>query len=541
MKTLPSSVERFLQGELDLEELTMQLQELIKDSPEDTEKLLEQVTQLYRNGRISAADNTRLESTLVPIKGATTDSVQSNEELTKLATAARAATTRLPNTLKQPAEQLRIGSIIRDRFTVVEVLGQGGMGVVYKAQDKRKIEARDRKPFVALKVLSENFKQNPDSFIALQREARKSQDLAHPNIVTVYDFDTDGPHVYMTMECLEGKPLGTLMYQPEFNSKPVKERWSIIRQIGQALRYAHEKNIIHSDLKPGNIFVNDTGIVKVLDFGIARAAKDNEQKRADTTVFDAGVLQCLTPAYASCEMLEHQPADFRDDIYAYGCVAYGILAGTHPFNKLPATQARNNCLKPAPIKGINRRQWRALKHALEFERENRTPTVKKFLREIQLQGEPWVGGRFFWWIGTLLFAVLTFGGLYLYNTQILNPMPESPAYPQPNPNLTAQEKAKINRLVAIAEMHIAVDRISEPAGSNALFAYRQVLKIDPGDKQAKRGLERIAEYYVIRTQEMLQKGEGENAMKMAKAGLKAVPRHRILLTLYQQTKQKYQK
>ncbi|MCU7860768.1 MAG: protein kinase, partial [Candidatus Thiodiazotropha sp. (ex Lucinoma kastoroae)] len=91
------------------------------------------------------------------------------------------------------------------------MLGRGGMGVVYKARDLRKVEAMDREPYIAVKVLSKDFQANPDSFIALQRESKKAQQLAHPNIVTVYDFDRDGPNVFMTMELLEGEPLDQLI------------------------------------------------------------------------------------------------------------------------------------------------------------------------------------------------------------------------------------------------------------------------------------------------------------------------------------------
>ncbi len=107
---------------------------------------------------------------------------------------------------------LEIGDIIKNRFILEEELGRGGMGVVYKAKDLRKEEAKDRNPYIALKVLNEDFKRNPESFIALQRETRKTQELAHPNIITVYDFDRDGDHIYMTMEWLQGKPLSTLLF-----------------------------------------------------------------------------------------------------------------------------------------------------------------------------------------------------------------------------------------------------------------------------------------------------------------------------------------
>jgi serine/threonine protein kinase len=104
-----------------------------------------------------------------------------------------------------------IGSVINDRFVIEGILGRGGMGVVYRARDLRKEETGDRDPFVALKVLSDEFRRDPRMVIALQRESRKAQTLAHPNIATVYDFDRDGDIVYLTMEELDGQPLNDVI------------------------------------------------------------------------------------------------------------------------------------------------------------------------------------------------------------------------------------------------------------------------------------------------------------------------------------------
>ncbi len=275
-------------------------------------------------------------------------------------------------------------TVLKGRFVLEELLGAGGMGVVYKAKDLLKIEAQDRDPYVAIKVLVDEFKAHPEAFIALQRESRKTQRIAHPNIVTVYDFDRDGDTVFMTMEYLDGKPLDKLIAQHRSVGLPQDEAVKIIEGISAALIYAHGQNIIHSDFKPGNIFVNNKGIAKVIDFGIARAVakvEHREESIDDRTVFDAGNLGALTPAYASLEMLEGKTPDVRDDIYALGCIAYELFTGDHPFNRVHADEAKRQKLKPKKIQGMKKRQWQAIERALAFDRENRTQSVELFWTE----------------------------------------------------------------------------------------------------------------------------------------------------------------
>ena len=280
------------------------------------------------------------------------------------------------------------GSIIKQRFKLEKVLGIGGMGKVYKALDLLKAEAKDKKPHVAIKLLNDDFKDHPEAFISLQRESSRQQKLAHPNIATIYDFDrVGGPNtpVYITMELMEGMEL------KDYIKKKVRpkggldfdEAYDIIRQLGLGLIYAHERNLVHSDFKPGNAFMCDDGTVKTLDFGIARAVKNPVTGEAEKTLFDPGKLGALTPAYASLEMLEGEEPDTRDDIYALGCTAYELLTTKHPFNKLPANKAKENNLEPPYIKKLNKKQNRALRRSIAFKREDRSPNVAHFLEEFE--------------------------------------------------------------------------------------------------------------------------------------------------------------
>jgi predicted Ser/Thr protein kinase len=274
-----------------------------------------------------------------------------------------------------------VGDTLNGRFVLEECVGFGGMGTVYKALDLRKLEASDRHPYIAIKVLNVQFQGHPKSLIALQREARKAQTLAHPNIVAVYDFDRDGSMVYITMEYLSGKSLSQMLRAPDFHVLPFEEAMKIVSGMGRALAYAHERGFVHCDFKPANVILTETGGVKVIDFGIARVFQKAEED-ADVTVFDPGSLGALTPAYASPEMLENREPDPRDDIYALGCITYELLTGRHPFNRLSAVQARDAGLRPQRPPGLGHRQWRALRNALALRRELRTPTVNGYLKEI---------------------------------------------------------------------------------------------------------------------------------------------------------------
>lgn len=263
--------------------------------------------------------------------------------------------------------------VLNKRFVLESTLGAGGMGTVYKARDLRKVEANDLNPNIAVKVLNEDFKNHPDAFVTLQREASRSHKLSHPNIVTVHDFDRHGNIIYMTMELLEGEGLDQQLRKHEGKGFPLEQAFSIIRDYCRALSYAHHKEIIHSDLKPGNIYICKESC-KVLDFGIARIS--NQSAASDD--FDAGTLGALTPAYASLEMINEAPPHPSDDVYAAAIIAYELLTGKHPYDRKPADKALAEALKPARIKSLSKKQWRALESALQLRRIERTQSIDEF-------------------------------------------------------------------------------------------------------------------------------------------------------------------
>lgn len=278
-----------------------------------------------------------------------------------------------------PIGPLTPGCVIKNRFVLECEIGKGGMGVVFSAIDRRKEEAHDPNPLVALKVLSADFQRHPQSFIALQREARKAQTLAHPNVVTVFDFDRDGDVVYMTMELLKGRSLEAVVREVRDVGVAPQIALPIIRGIAEGLAYAHRKGIVHSDLKPGNIFVTEEGTPKILDFGIARAVPSSLADDQND-VFDAGSLGAYTEAYATDEMVEGRDPHPADDMYALGIIAYEMLCGSHPFLRHSAPSARELGIKAEALRGLKRKQARAIASCLSFERKDRPQDAAEFLK-----------------------------------------------------------------------------------------------------------------------------------------------------------------
>ena len=282
--------------------------------------------------------------------------------------------------------EIAVGDVIRGRFVLEKELGSGGMGTVFKALDRLRQEARDREPYVAVKVLSETFRRQPLSFIALQREAKKAQKLNHPNIVRVYDFDRDGSTIFLLMEYLSGKSLDAIIRSIGSSDPaglPLRRVLSVVEGVAAALSFAHTNGIVHFDLKPSNVFLTDDGQVKVIDFGIARAIRRPEQREADETVFDPGTLRAMSPSYASPEMIDGMQPDRRDDIFSLACVTYELLTGRHPFDRVPATRARAEKREPVRPARLSRKQWAGLKRALAFDREKRTPSVDQFISDLR--------------------------------------------------------------------------------------------------------------------------------------------------------------
>lgn len=337
---------------------------------------------------------------------------------TQTSTTGTSSTWSKPFESQEEIEPLKIGSVLKGRFRLTGFIGRGGMGDVFKAEDLRRVDAGDVVTEVAVKVLNSEFKDHPDSLKSLQREARKTQDLAHPHIVNVFDFDRDESHVFMTMELMTGNPLNT-----ELKNNKKGFEWPLVKkyvaELSAALQYAHRRGVVHADLKPGNIFISK-GEVKVFDFGIARAANTGIKKGEVEDTFDAGDIGALTPGYASLEMLDGEAdADPRDDIYALGCITYELLTGSHPFlvnkKKVPADEAKERGLKPPKIKFLKPWQQKALESCLAFERDKRCSSVNEFVSEFLTEKKSLTGKQIgIRAISAAVILSLAGGGFYYY-------------------------------------------------------------------------------------------------------------------------------
>lgn len=388
MDSLAHAIRQLQTGAMPRTEFFAQVDRVLESAPESVGRLLEVLSEEHARkplpGEVYTEIQHRIERLIVARqrKGGDDTFVQTRPGANTMRDAPSAPPPRIhaDDPDPEPERMKGVGDTLNNRFVLEECIGFGGMGTVYKALDLRKLEASDRKPYIAIKVLNVQFRGHPKSLIALQREARKAQALAHPNIVSVYDFDRDGQMVYLTMEYLKGKALSQVLRAPGFTGMPYPDVLRIVTGMGNALAYAHEHGFVHCDFKPGNVILTDAGAVKVIDFGIARVFQKTEED-VDVTVFDPGSLGALTPAYASPEMLEHLDPDPRDDIYALACIAYELLTGRHPFTGASALQARGAGMKPQRPAGLGRGPWHALKCGLALERGARTPTVERFLRE----------------------------------------------------------------------------------------------------------------------------------------------------------------
>jgi len=285
-----------------------------------------------------------------------------------------------PRASADPAATVpEVGSTLRHRYVIESRLGTGGMGTVFKALDHYRCDLPEANRHVAIKFLHHRINGRPEILSDLRREFYCAQALAHPNIVKVYELDQHDGAVFFTMEFLEGELLSGVIERLDRRRMSRSSAWTLIQAIGAGLAHAHSRNVVHADLKPNNIMITSLGEVRILDFGAA-SSPDRHRPSADANQKSNST--ALTPAYASCELLDGKPADPRDDLYALACVSYELLTGEHPFERRRSTEARDLGLVARQPEGLTRAQWNTLAQGLSWRREDRSISVADWLARL---------------------------------------------------------------------------------------------------------------------------------------------------------------
>jgi len=232
-------------------------------------------------------------------------------------------------------------------YRLTEKIGEGGMGVVWRALDT----TLDRE--VAIKILPDSLAQETERLARFEREAKLLASLNHSNIAAVYSVHTDQGQHFLAMELVEGEDLSTRLQRGPLS---VEQALAYAGQIADALEAAHEKGVVHRDLKPANLRITSEGNVKVLDFGLAKAfAADSESSEADPsfspTITSAGTRAGVilgTAAYMSPEQAKGYPVDSRADIWAFGAVLFEMLTGTQAFKGATVSELLASVLRDTP-------------------------------------------------------------------------------------------------------------------------------------------------------------------------------------------------
>jgi len=315
----------------------------------------------------------------------------------------------LTKTLETPVHVLKAGSLIAGKYRILEEIGRGGMGIVYKVEDTQ------LKRTAALKFLSPDSTAIPSREKRLAREARTASALNHPNICTIYEVGEAEGNSYIAMEYVEGRPVDR-MIPP--GGMPPDDVLRFGGQIVEAFEHAHERGVIHRDLKTANVMITPAGRVKVLDFGLAKrliTEELGEATRSQLSLTDEGMIAGTLP-YLAPETLQGNPADARSDIWALGVVLYEMAAGARPFEGRTGFELTSAILRdaPAPVPARTPAGLSAvIRKCLEKDLEKRFQTVSEVRAALQTEDLS-VKSRRRWGLWILAGVVLCVAGALIF-------------------------------------------------------------------------------------------------------------------------------
>jgi predicted ATPase/tRNA A-37 threonylcarbamoyl transferase component Bud32 len=271
-------------------------------------------------------------------------------------------------------------------YRVLEKLGGGGMGVVYKAEDTRLHR------FVALKVLAEDLAKDHQALERFQREAHAASALNHPNIITIHEFDCVDSIPYIVMEFVEGASLRQVLSDGPLSTKRL---FDVALQVAEGLAAAHSKGIAHRDLKPENVMVGAEGLVKILDFGIAKPAAavcatgQTMESTMDAPLTTSGAI-LGTIGYMSPQQAGGQPVDFRSDQFSFGAILYEMATGRRAFQRATGLETLVAIIRDEPdsIGQLNPEippplEW-VVKRCLAKRPEDRYPSTQAVADELRI-------------------------------------------------------------------------------------------------------------------------------------------------------------
>ena len=372
------------------------------------------------------------------------------------------------------------------KYEITGILGRGGMGVVYRAEDKR--IGRQ----VAIKTLTENFSGQPEMLERFYREAQAGI-LQHPNIVIVYDLGDEDGVPFIVMEFVSGEPLDKLIAAGRPTT--IIEKLGIIEQVCLALGYAHHRGVIHRDIKPANVMVQLDGVAKIVDFGIARVQGSSSEGGLTRTGNVIGTIHYIAP-----ERLKGRPFDGRSDIFATGVMLYLLLTGELPFTGEDMTVLQKLVNEPHPPLSTYLTNYppaldSIIDRALAKDPEQRYSTAEEFAADLHALAEQLKKGQV-----TELFsdaerlaAEQQFGRAREVLLQLVRIDPQHTGarqlYNVVQQNLARLQRAEqVRQLVAEAEEAVASSRFAEAIGS-----LDHAVQLEPENAELKTRLEAVKE------------------------------------------------